>query len=199
MIFLNSSYWWLICIFQRIIFLRNFGQCHTQDPIGLAGGVNFYGYSNSDPVQYFDPFGRSPMTNDTMKVLTDSKNNITTIYHPEKGKIFEFETRTKSVGKPGADGPYSGHFTHCEKVPEKSDGTAGGGFGPLKWRTTDIRGRWIHGGGTGLPDPYHSPRQGWKPTLGCTRAQNEDVKKLCEITSDYQKNNPGKKIIYERF
>jgi RHS repeat-associated protein len=33
------------------------GQFTQADPIGLAGGLNFYGYSGGDPVNYSDPFG----------------------------------------------------------------------------------------------------------------------------------------------
>jgi uncharacterized protein RhaS with RHS repeats len=31
-----------------------------EDPIGLAGGLNLYGYANGDPVNFSDPFGLSP-------------------------------------------------------------------------------------------------------------------------------------------
>lgn len=33
------------------------GQFTQTDPIGMAGGLNSYGYANEDPVTYFDPFG----------------------------------------------------------------------------------------------------------------------------------------------
>lgn len=33
------------------------GQFTQEDPIGLAGGLNLYGYANGDPVSYSDPFG----------------------------------------------------------------------------------------------------------------------------------------------
>jgi RHS repeat-associated protein len=36
------------------------GQFTQQDPIGLAGGLNLYGFGNGDPVGYSDPFGLSP-------------------------------------------------------------------------------------------------------------------------------------------
>jgi len=31
-----------------------------QDPIGIAGGLNLYGYANGDPVNFSDPFGLCP-------------------------------------------------------------------------------------------------------------------------------------------
>ncbi len=48
------------------IFLRNrfydpqTGRFTQEDPIGLAGGLNAYGYANGDPVNYSDPFGLAP-------------------------------------------------------------------------------------------------------------------------------------------
>ena len=33
----------------------------TQNPIGIAGGLNLYGYANGDPISYSDPFGLSPI------------------------------------------------------------------------------------------------------------------------------------------
>lgn len=36
------------------------GRFTQEDPIGLAGGLNLYGYANGDPVTYSDPFGLCP-------------------------------------------------------------------------------------------------------------------------------------------
>ncbi|MGH9892601.1 MAG: RHS repeat-associated core domain-containing protein, partial [bacterium] len=33
-----------------------------EDPIGLAGGLNLYGFASGDPVTFSDPFGLRPMT-----------------------------------------------------------------------------------------------------------------------------------------
>ncbi len=37
------------------------GRFTQEDPIGLAGGVNAYGFANGDPVNYSDPFGLCPL------------------------------------------------------------------------------------------------------------------------------------------
>jgi RHS repeat-associated protein len=36
------------------------GRFTQEDPIGLAGGLNLYGYANGDPVNFSDPFGLCP-------------------------------------------------------------------------------------------------------------------------------------------
>jgi len=36
------------------------GRFTQEDPIGLAGGVNAYGFAEGDPVSYGDPYGLSP-------------------------------------------------------------------------------------------------------------------------------------------
>jgi RHS repeat-associated protein len=38
------------------------GQFTQQDPIGLAGGLNLYGFAAGDPVNFSDPFGLCPVT-----------------------------------------------------------------------------------------------------------------------------------------
>jgi len=36
------------------------GRFTQEDPIGLAGGLNLYGFANGDPVNFSDPFGLNP-------------------------------------------------------------------------------------------------------------------------------------------
>jgi RHS repeat-associated protein len=36
------------------------GRFTQEDPLGLAGGINAYGFANGDPVSYSDPFGLCP-------------------------------------------------------------------------------------------------------------------------------------------
>jgi RHS repeat-associated protein len=50
------------------IFMRNryydpgTGRFTQEDPIGLAGGMNLYGFAGGDPVNFSDPFGLCPVT-----------------------------------------------------------------------------------------------------------------------------------------
>ena len=37
------------------------GRFTQEDPIGLAGGVNAYGFADGDPINYSDPFGLCPI------------------------------------------------------------------------------------------------------------------------------------------
>ena len=39
----------------------NTGRFTQEDPIGLAGGMNLYGFANGDPVNFSDPFGLWPL------------------------------------------------------------------------------------------------------------------------------------------
>ena len=39
------------------------GRFTQEDPIGLAGGLNLYGFAGGDPVNYSDPFGLCPRCN----------------------------------------------------------------------------------------------------------------------------------------
>jgi RHS repeat-associated protein len=43
------------------VYDANTGQFTQEDPIGLAGGLNSYGYANGDPVSYSDPYGLCPL------------------------------------------------------------------------------------------------------------------------------------------
>src|SRR5690606_35922313 len=38
----------------------NTGQFTQEDPIGIAGGLNLYGFADGDPITYSDPFGLCP-------------------------------------------------------------------------------------------------------------------------------------------
>lgn len=66
---------------------------------------------------------------------------------------------------------------------EITDGCYGPAYGTFYITTGDYRGRDIHGGGSGLDDPYDS-YQGWVPTYGCLRMQNADGEELAQMIID---------------
>jgi len=42
------------------------GLLTQEDPIGIAGGLNLYGFANGDPINFSDPFGLCPPEDDNL-------------------------------------------------------------------------------------------------------------------------------------
>ena len=64
---------------------------------------------------------------------------------------------------------------------EVTNGAYGAAYGTFYITTHDPRARDIHGGGSGLPNPF-AGRQGWVPTYGCLRMQNIDGEELSRMS-----------------
>jgi RHS repeat-associated protein len=184
--------------------------------------LNLYGYVLNNPVTNRDPDGHicifgigntcagntppppirstPPPAQPLAQLKTDMKRHTTTLMTTDKtGKLTVTEIETKNdvakAAKPGAADPYSTH--NVVGVSNRHAGQDAYGPAGAFIDTGDSRGRAIHGGGTGLPDPM-APEQGWKPTMGCTRGQNEDVIKLGQAITDFKKTNPDVAIPYVR-
>jgi hypothetical protein len=163
-----------------------------------VSGATIFAYVEGNPLSVtdangLDPWGREAFT--PARVFTDMTGGTTMFVDPMRGTVITIPTKndvTTAAQANGADTPYTGNVTKCQR------GFLGRSFGTAKMMTTDPRYRWVHGGGSGLLDPY-ARRQGWKPTEGCTRAQNEDIEALCDAIEDYQRSNPGVAIPYGRY
>jgi RHS repeat-associated protein len=158
-----------------------------------AGDYNLYRYCHNDPVNKTDPTGFASL-------LTDQTNGVT-IFDPrpeESGPLSIYASRSEIVAEsePGADDPYNSQNVYVTKGPHNGNAIS---FGPNDIVQTDdtARGRWIHGGGKGLANPL-ADRQGWMPTHGCTRMQNEDIKALTKKIGRFKHDHPRTKIPYNR-
>jgi RHS repeat-associated protein len=129
---------------------------------------------------------------------TDMKGHTTTF----KSTDIYGNTTTKTIetknaidhkkSEPGADSAYS--TDNIKGVSNRHAGQDAYGPAGAFIDTGDSRGRAIHGGGTGLPDPM-ADQQGWKPTEGCTRGQNADVISLGQTITNSQHNPAESGII----
>jgi hypothetical protein len=155
--------------------------------------MNLFRYCGDDPVDKSDPLGLASL-------ITDQTNGFTIfdLSPEEKGPLFIFPSRSQVVAESleGADGPYVSKDIYVTKGPHNGDAVS---YGPNDIIETDdtARGRWLHGGGKGLANPL-ADRQGWMPTHGCTRLQNEDIKALTKRVQQFKHDHPKTKIPYER-
>ena len=101
----------------------------------------------------------------------------------DDGAETEFECRNDFFSCSGLhDALPDGRYTLAADEPPAENSRA---FGTFYISTNDPtgRGRDIHGGGSGLADPFAS-RQGWLGTYGCLRMQNEDGQALSRLIID---------------
>jgi RHS repeat-associated protein len=185
---------------------KEIGRYITPDPVGLLGGINLFSYVYNNSIRFTDPHGlvspldwlwynlRGPI------VVTDMTEGSTTFYPGFFSGENTYSIETRNVVAPTylATHPWANDEFSTPNV-QPMNNVSSEMYGPYGTYidTGDPRGRDIHGGGTGLPNPF-AARQGWMRTHGCTRGQNEDVQELNRIISRFLRNHPGTRIPYKR-
>jgi RHS repeat-associated protein len=77
------------------------GRFTQEDPIGLAGGMNAYGFAAGDPVNYSDPFGLESIPPWLRRTLTVLGGAIGISTSTIKGSIVERKLEARAGGKFG--------------------------------------------------------------------------------------------------
>ncbi|WP_295849349.1 LysM peptidoglycan-binding domain-containing protein [uncultured Neisseria sp.] len=149
---------------------------HSQYP----GKAVIYTYQDTN----YPPIGVAP------------SKGYTAFYDHLGNKLFSFTSggRVDSHSEDNADGPMKEKFTYIEGGYRTS--RLGRKFGTTKIRSTDRRGRWIHGGGP--KKNFYVERQSWRVTYGCTRAQNIDLETLAQKIREFRHQWPHIEILMIR-
>jgi hypothetical protein len=72
------------------------GRFTQEDPIGIAGGLNVYGFASGDPVSYTDPYGLKPEAENDAK--TNKKDACPPLCdHPDPAKDHFIRTKDPKV------------------------------------------------------------------------------------------------------
>lgn len=86
------------------------GRFTQEDPIGLAGGMNLYGFAGGDPVNYSDPFGLRPDTLDVSPAAQPMVDKCAAQSATCKRELEMLDQSTDQwrieTGKPGSCSPY---------------------------------------------------------------------------------------------
>ena len=124
-----------------------------------------------------------------MKLVYNRQTQTITATTDDGTVIAEYECRrvfwqgVNDEGQPRESLPEGNYIVSAEEPGQAAAEANGPAYGTFYIRTGDARGRDIHGGGSGLSDPF-APRQGWLATLGCLRMQNEDGEALSRLIID---------------
>ncbi len=103
------------------------GSFLTQDPIGLAGGVNLYAYAGNDPLSFSDPFGLCAKGNSTQSQGVTDCEKFARMVEEKARELERSEDFVRALGKMFAGFP-TGKLTIHPRPLDKSLGLGGTGF-----------------------------------------------------------------------
>jgi RHS repeat-associated protein len=193
------------------------GRFISEDPIGLAGGINFYNYVGSNPVNAIDPLGLSSIIVLVGPRSTGGSGGAYIMLLDKNGKRIPFRNcgcadddvaSGSAVAKDPnrmlrngvGDTPFGVYNYKGTQggTPQWRDPNNPDGFGTGKILLRELYGEVVdarrnlirlHGGGTGLPDPFKLDQE-LRPTQGCVRMKNGEVNSLIEAIKNLPADDP---------
>ncbi|PYK37717.1 MAG: hypothetical protein DME49_10755 [Verrucomicrobia bacterium] len=173
------------------------GRWLSRDPIGEAAGGNLFNYVQNNPGNLIDPLGLASLI-----TVEGDAGTGTTIFDPRPESndgpyLYPSSNSITRTSEQGADRPYTSNNIYIDYPGPHDDKPYAYGPGPII-TTDDPRLRWVHSGG-GPHSTALLPYQGWFPTHGCTRMQNNDLEDLVDKILHWESDNPGQPIPYQRY
>ena len=101
-------------------------------------------------------------------------------FQRSKQMMFAMNEQYQVIGQWPCKDDFVPGYNATGETAEVTNGAYGPAYGNFYITTHDPRARDVHGGGSGLPDPY-ADYQGWIPTYGCLRMQNADGVELSKM------------------
>jgi RHS repeat-associated protein len=197
-------------------YVAQVGRFASEDPIGLSGDINVYAYVGNNPLDAFDPFGLSSIIVLVGPRASGGSGGAQIILLDKDGRRISFRdcgcddadvASGLAIAKDPnrmlhnvGDTPF-GVYNYAGTqggTPQWRDDNHPDGFGTGKILLDRLYGEVVdahrslirlHGGGTGLPDPYKLDQE-LRPTQGCVRMKNGDVNSLIQAIKNLPADDP---------